>query len=273
MANTSALGGTGRHSSSSPSRFRSRWGGQGASFVRFARWAEQQLADDLRCGLVAVGNGVGVHPEGGGGVSVTETAGHGSDIRAGSDQLSGAEMTQVMKADIHSNPLGHAPEGLAQTVRFERLGAVRLDAQYVSVGREDRANLAGNLVHTFPVGYEHGQGERVEGHATVGVSLCRPNHQLTMIEPMLDSPSHPDAARLEVEIAPPQAAELTPPAASDRRQSNGGAQDVGATFLGSLYQPSYGGRARRRGRSCPKGRRAGTLRYGGCDNAPTHGLV
>jgi len=73
---------------------------------------------------------------------VTETAGHGADIRAGSDQLSGAEMTQVMKADIHSNPFGHAPESLAQTVRFERLGAVRLDAQYVSVGREDRANLA-----------------------------------------------------------------------------------------------------------------------------------
>jgi hypothetical protein len=29
----------------------------------------------------------------GGGVSVTETAGNGADVRAGSDQLSGAEMT------------------------------------------------------------------------------------------------------------------------------------------------------------------------------------
>lgn len=184
---------------------------------------------------------------------MTETAGYGANIRAGSDQLSGAEMTQVMKADIHSNPFGHSPEGLAQTVRFERLGAVRLEAQYVSAGREDRANLAGNLVHPFPVAHEHGQGERVEGHATVGVGLRRPDHRLTMIEPMFDSPAHPDAARLEVEIAPPQAAALTSPAPGDRCQGNGGAEHVRASFLGSLYQLSYSGRARGRGRSRPKG--------------------
>jgi hypothetical protein len=154
---------------------------------------------------------------------VTETASDGADVRAGSDQLSGAEMTQVMKAHVHPDPLGYPPECLAETVWFERFRAIGLDAQYVSVGPEDRVDLAGNFLRPFPASDEHSHGERVEGQATVGVSFRRPDHQLTMIEPMLDGPAYPEPARFEVEVAPPQAAELTSPATGDRRQSNGGA--------------------------------------------------
>ena len=59
---------------------------------------------------------------------MTEAAGDGADVRAGSDQLSGAEMAQVMKPDFHSGSFSHPPEGLAKTVWFERLGAVGRDA-------------------------------------------------------------------------------------------------------------------------------------------------
>jgi hypothetical protein len=141
---------------------------------------------------------------------VTETAGNGADVRAGSDQLCGTEMAQVMKAHVHPDAFGYPPEGLAETVRFERSRAVGLDAQYVSVGPESHPNLAGSPLHPFPVSDEHSQGEGVKGQATVGVGFRRPDHQLTMIEPILDNPAYPEAARLEVEVAPPQAAELTP---------------------------------------------------------------
>jgi len=103
---------------------------------------------------------------------VPETTGHGAHVDAGTQQLGGDEMTEVVKANVgHTLLLAKTLERPRHRVGEPRLTPIGDVAADEGVGgRLDAADL-GSLDHALPLISDGRHRPRVERHAAGGVGL------------------------------------------------------------------------------------------------------
>ena len=216
----------------------------------------RRLVEEVGGGAVLLGEEVAVDAHGDVGVGVTEAAGHRPRVDAGTEQLGGDVVAQVVQsAAVEADLLPHADPAGRDVVGSPRAAAVDRHGEHERVGRQLDPHRVGPRRAHRPVVLETLGRARRQRHLPDLAGLGRLLDHADARPAVDHAPSERDGGGRQVDVGPPQRAQLRATRPGRRRQPEEHTE-VGIELVDA-------GRARRPARPAT----GGVIRLGGVDGA------
>ncbi len=136
---------------------------------------------------------------------MSQPSGHGAHIDAGTDQLRGGEVAEIMKSHLkQTEGVSNSGEEPSDVVRPEWFGTVHRMRKHISVRHHSRASLLSPLLNLRPMAYEQGDTNVIKGNHPKAVSLRRLLGQTGRHDDQ--GPRHIEFSSLEIYVRPTEGA-------------------------------------------------------------------